>query len=112
MQTWFQGYRNRHAYIKIDGIVVGLAASQVEVGHYLSHLRTNNNPEVRRRYNYVVERRPERWERRPTDYCTNPENWGEMAGWLHDALERYRELISESATVEPESPEPPQPAES
>lgn len=112
LQTWFQGYRNRHAYIKIDGLVVGLAASQIEVGHYLSDLRTSKDTEVRRRYDYVVKRFPEKWDRRPFDYCTNPENWGEMAGWLHDALERYRELIAESATVETEAPEPAQPAES
>ena len=107
MQRWYPGYRNRHAYINIDGLVVGLAASQVEVGHYLSDLRSGKDPETRRRYNYVVERFAEVWDRRTFDYCTNPENWGEMAGWLHSALEKYRDLIAESVTAEPESaPEP------
>ena len=108
MQRWYPGYRNRHAYINIDGLVVGLAASQVEVGHYLSDLRSGKDPETRRRYNYVVEQFGEVWDRRSFEYCTNPENWGEMAAWLHDALEKYRKLIDESATAASESPAEPQ----
>lgn len=108
MQRWYPGYRNRHAYINIDGLVVGLAASQVEVGHYLSDLRSGKDPETRRRYDYVVGQFGEVWDRRSFEYCTNPENWGEMAGWLHSALEKYRKLIAESATAEPESAPDPQ----
>lgn len=99
MQRWRPGYRHKHAYIKLDGLVVGLAASQVEVGHYLSDLRSGKDPETRRRYDYVVGQFGEVWDRRSFEYCTNPENWGEMAGWLHSALEKYRELIAESAAA-------------
>ena len=108
MQRWRPGYRHKHAYIKIDGLVVGLAVSQVEVGHYLSYLRSDKDPETQRRHSYVVERFGEVWDRRSFDYCTNPENWGEMAGWLHSALVRYRELIAESAAAyDPEPQEQP-----
>lgn len=60
MQRWYPGYRNRHAYINIDGIFVGLAASQVGVGHYLVWARNNKDPETVRRHNYVIKHFPER----------------------------------------------------
>ena len=115
LPRWRPGYRPREALIKIDDIFVALSVSIGRRGRYLSYTRTtraSSDLEVRRRYNYVQARFSEEWEQLSPDYCKNRENWGEMALWFHDALGRYRELIAESATVEPEAPDAAQPAES
>ena len=112
LPRWRPGYRPREALIKIDDIFVALSVSIGRRGRYLSHARTSDDSEVRRRYNYVQAQFSQEWEQLSPAYCKNRENWGEMAGWFHDALERYRELIAESATVEPEATDAPQPAES
>ena len=108
LPRWRPGYRPREALIKIDDIFVALSVSPDRRGRYLSDARTSNDLEVRRRYNYVQPRFEMKFEPLSPDYSKDRENWGEMAAWFHDALERYRKLIAESATVEPESTPDPQ----
>ena len=105
---WRPGYRDSNVYITIDDLVVALGLFSWGIRRYLSDRQTSNDPEVRRRYNYVQPLFPQEDKPLTRDYCTNPENWGEMAAWFHDALEKYRKLIAESATVAPESPAEPQ----
>ena len=112
LQRWFPGYRNSNVFINIDGLVVSLYLYSWGQGNYLSWERSRQDEETRRRHAYVVDRFGEDRRGLTPAYCKNRENWGEMAGWFHDALERYRELITESATVGPESPEPAPPSES
>ena len=108
LPRWRPGYRPREALIKIDDIFVALSVSPDRRGRYLSHARTSNDPEVRRRYNYVQPRFEQKFEPLSPDYSKDRENWAEMAAWFHDALEKYRKLIAESATAEPESLAEPQ----
>ena len=112
LQRWFRGYRNSNVFINIDGLVVSLYLYSWGQGNYLSWERSRQDQETRRRHTYVVERFGEDQKGLTPAYCKNRENWGEMALWFHDALERYRELIAESATVETEAPDAAQPAES
>lgn len=112
LPRWRPGYRDSNVYITIDDIVVGLGLFSGGIRRYLSHRQTSNDSEVRRRYNYVQPRFPQEDKSLNRDYYQNRENWGEMALWFHDALERYRELIAESATAEQEAPDAAQPAES
>lgn len=112
LQRWFPGYRNSNVFINISGLVVSLYLYSWGQGNYLSWERSSQDQETRRRHQYVVGRFGQDTKGLPPAYCKNRENWGEMAEWFHDALERYRELIAESATVEPETPDAPQPAES
>ena len=108
LPRWRPGYRPREALIKIDDIFVALSVSPDRRGRYLSDARTSNDLEVRRRYNYVQPRFEMEFEPLSPDYSKDRENWGEMAAWFHDALEKYRKLIAESATAAPESPAEPQ----
>lgn len=108
LQRWFPGYRNSNVFINIEGLVVSLYLFSWGQGNYLSWDRSHQDPETRRRHGYVVKRFREDTKGLTWAYCQNRENWGEMAAWFHDALERYRKLIAESATAEPESPPEPQ----
>ena len=108
LQRWFPGYRNSNVFINIDGLVVSLYLFSWGQGNYLAWNRGRQDPETRRRYDYVVQRFGEDTKDRTRAYCKNPENWGEMAAWFRDALERYRKLIAESATAASESPAEPQ----
>lgn len=112
LQRWFSGYRNSNVFINIDGLVVSLYLYSWGQGNYLSWERSRQDQESRRRLAYVVERFGEDRRGLTPAYCKNRENWGEMAEWFHNALERYRELIAESATAEPESTDAAQPTES
>lgn len=104
LPRWFPGYRNSNVFINIDGLVVSLYLFSWGQGNYLSWDRSRKDPESRRRHSYVVDRFGEDTRSLTRDHCKNRENWGEMARWFHDALERYRELIAESAAAAPESP--------
>lgn len=108
LPRWFPGYRNSNVFINIDGLVVSLFLFSWGQGNYLQWSSNRHDPETSRRHIYVVDRFREDQRILTKDHCTNPENWGEMAAWFHDALEKYRELIAESATAAPESPAEPQ----
>ena len=108
LPRWFQGYRNSNVFINIDGLVVSLFLFSWGQGNYLRWYSNRQDPETSRRHEYVVKRFEQDLRSLTKDHCTNPENWGEMAAWFHDALERYRELIAESSTAVSESPAEPQ----
>lgn len=103
LPRWFPGYRNSNVFINIDGLVVSLYLFSWGQGNYLSWDRSHQDPETRRRHAYVVKGFGEDRKDLTWAYCQNRENWGEMAAWFHDALEKYRKLIAESATAGPES---------
>lgn len=108
LPRWFPGYRNSNVFINIDGLVVSLFLFSWGQGNYLRWSSNRHDPETSRRHIYVVDRFGEDQRVLTREHCQNRENWGEMAAWFHDALERYRKLIAESATAEPESAAEPQ----
>lgn len=111
LTRWRPGYRNSNVFINIDGIVVSMFLFSWGQGNYLQWSSNRHDPETSRRHIYVVDRFGEDQRILTREHCQNRENWGDMAAWFHDALERYRKLIAESAAVELESPDVPQPAE-
>lgn len=103
LQRWYPGYRNSNVFIRVEGIVVSLYLASWGTGIYLS-VRSGNDPDtagrIRRCYEVLKEKVPERMKNQTPEYSRDKENWEEMAQWFHDRLMAFREIIGLEASGE------------
>lgn len=88
------GYRGNNVYENIESLTISPYISLSGVGIYLrdrgSSIVAEQSAIVHRCRDLLEERGVESWK---TIELANPNNWPDMAHWLHDRLMEYREAI-------------------